>query len=56
MPNAESHEKLMRRGHHLAGIYDFSKTAMVECHGTGTTVRSISLVVLETEIINQVRG
>jgi acyl transferase domain-containing protein len=56
MPNAESHVKLMRRGHHLAGIYDFSKTAIVECHGTGTTVRSISLVVLGTEVINQVRG
>lgn len=38
MPNPESHEKLMRRGHRLAGISDFSKTAMVECHGTGTAV------------------
>ena len=28
----------MRRGHRLAGISDFSKTAMVECHGTGTAV------------------
>lgn len=43
MPSAESHEKLMRRGHHLAGMYDFSKTAMVECHGTGTTVRSSTM-------------
>ncbi|CAG2008545.1 unnamed protein product [Fusarium graminearum] len=38
LPNPESHEKLMRRGHRLAGISDFSKTAMVECHGTGTAV------------------
>lgn len=38
LPNDESHEKLMRRGHQLAGITDFSRTAMVECHGTGTAV------------------
>ncbi|KAI9759233.1 MAG: Type I Iterative PKS, partial [Geoglossum simile] len=38
MPNAGSHEALIRRGHHIAGIYDFSKTAMIECHGTGTKV------------------
>ncbi|TDZ61131.1 Highly reducing polyketide synthase gloL [Colletotrichum trifolii] len=37
-PNAKSHEKLMRRGHALAGITDLSKTAMVECHGTGTAI------------------
>ena len=37
-PNAESHEYLIRRGHQLAGISDFSKTAMIECHGTGTKV------------------
>ena len=42
MPNPESHEKLMRRGHQLAGIQDYSKTAMVECHGTGTPVISAS--------------
>lgn len=40
LPSPESHEKLMRRGHHIAGIYDFSKTAMVECHGTGTAASS----------------
>jgi acyl transferase domain-containing protein len=38
MPSPQSHEKLMRRGHQLAGIHDFSKTAMMECHGTGTAV------------------
>ncbi|OLN97381.1 Lovastatin diketide synthase LovF 1 [Colletotrichum chlorophyti] len=37
-PNPEIHERLMRRGHMLAGITDLSKTAMVECHGTGTQV------------------
>ncbi|KAK0611428.1 acyl transferase domain-containing protein [Immersiella caudata] len=47
LPNDESHEKLMRRGHQLAGITDFSKTAMVECHGTGTSAgdpREVSAV------------
>ncbi|OLN81992.1 Lovastatin diketide synthase LovF 19, partial [Colletotrichum chlorophyti] len=47
LPNPESHEKLMRRGHRLAGISDYSKTAMVECHGTGTAVgdpREVSAV------------
>lgn len=39
-PNVEAHEYLLRRGHALAGISDFSKTAMMECHGTGTKVSS----------------
>lgn len=38
-PNTSAHEALIRRGHQLAGISDFSKTAMIECHGTGTAVR-----------------
>ncbi|KAI8228699.1 Highly reducing polyketide synthase gloL [Colletotrichum sp. SAR 10_86] len=37
-PSSQSHERLMRRGHRIAGITDLSKTAMVECHGTGTSV------------------
>ncbi|KAJ0161949.1 Lovastatin diketide synthase LovF, partial [Colletotrichum tanaceti] len=37
-PNPAIHERLMRRGHEIAGIADLSKTAMVECHGTGTPV------------------
>ncbi|KAI2627830.1 hypothetical protein GGR54DRAFT_636951 [Hypoxylon sp. NC1633] len=37
-PNSESHAELIRRSHHLAGITDLSKTAMIECHGTGTQV------------------
>jgi acyl transferase domain-containing protein len=42
-PNPKIHERLMRKGHELAGITDLSKTAMIECHGTGTPV-SIHLV------------
>ncbi|KAL8697114.1 MAG: hypothetical protein Q9224_002464, partial [Gallowayella concinna] len=37
-PSTEAHEALIRRGHKLAGFTDFSKTAMVECHGTGTRI------------------
>jgi acyl transferase domain-containing protein len=39
-PNTVAHEQLIRRGHAAAGISDFSKTAMIECHGTGTAVSS----------------
>jgi len=38
VPNSEMHADLMRRSHALAGITDLSKTAMIECHGTGTPV------------------
>ena len=38
-PSTEAHEALIRRGHKIAGIHDVSKTAMIECHGTGTKVR-----------------
>ncbi|GJD02487.1 polyketide synthase [Colletotrichum higginsianum] len=37
-PKTAAHEALIRRAHQLAGISDFSKTAMIECHGTGTAV------------------
>ncbi|XXH01911.1 hypothetical protein Hte_008273 [Hypoxylon texense] len=37
-PSSESHAELIRRSHVLAGIKDLSKTAMIECHGTGTQV------------------
>lgn len=37
-PNPAAQEALIRRGHQLAGRSDFSKTAMIECHGTGTKV------------------
>ncbi|KAI0889325.1 fatty acid synthase S-acetyltransferase [Annulohypoxylon maeteangense] len=35
-PSADAQEALMRRAYKVAGITDFSQTAMVECHGTGT--------------------
>ena len=38
VPNPEAHESLIRKAYRLAGITDLSKTAMVECHGTGTVV------------------
>lgn len=37
-PNAAAQEALIRKGHQLAGLSDFSRTAMIECHGTGTPV------------------
>jgi acyl transferase domain-containing protein len=35
-PSTYVQEALMRRAYAFAGIDDFSETAMVECHGTGT--------------------
>jgi len=35
-PNPIAHEALIRQAYKIAGIDDFSKTAFVECHGTGT--------------------
>jgi len=46
------HAELMRRSHALAGITDFSKTAMIECHGTGTPVGDP----LETKAVAKVFG
>ncbi|TVY20219.1 Highly reducing polyketide synthase FUM1 [Lachnellula arida] len=37
-PNTDAHETLMRRAYKVAGIENFSETAMVECHGTGTPI------------------
>ncbi|OAQ63678.2 polyketide synthase [Pochonia chlamydosporia 170] len=37
-PSTESQEALMRKAYRDAGISDYSKTAFVECHGTGTPV------------------
>jgi acyl transferase domain-containing protein/SAM-dependent methyltransferase len=36
-PSTESQEALIRKAYYTAGINDFSKTAFVECHGTGTS-------------------
>lgn len=35
-PSSDSQEALMRRTYSIAGIMDFSQTAFIECHGTGT--------------------
>ncbi|KAK4206787.1 hypothetical protein QBC37DRAFT_457526 [Rhypophila decipiens] len=37
-PVVAAHEALIRRCHELAGTGELSRTAMVECHGTGTPV------------------
>ncbi|KAF5019294.1 hypothetical protein F66182_8712 [Fusarium sp. NRRL 66182] len=37
-PSTDSQEALMRKAYKDAGITDLSKTAFVECHGTGTPV------------------
>lgn len=37
-PSSESHAAVMRRAYQVARLTDFSKTAFVECHGTGTSI------------------
>lgn len=37
-PSSESHESMMRRAYQVAQLPDLSKTAFIECHGTGTVV------------------
>jgi hypothetical protein len=46
-PSTAAHEHLIRRGHHVAGITDFSKTATIECHG-GSGVPLCSLLARST--------
>jgi acyl transferase domain-containing protein len=38
VPSLESHEAMIRDAYNAAGIKDHSRTAFVECHGTGTAV------------------
>lgn len=38
VPNDIAQEALIRRTYEVAGIKDYSETAFVECHGTGTPV------------------
>ncbi|KAF7536474.1 hypothetical protein G7054_g4512 [Neopestalotiopsis clavispora] len=38
VPSLSSHETMIRRAYASAGISDFSQTAYVECHGTGTAI------------------
>lgn len=37
-PSPTAQEALMRRAYEMAGITDLGQTAMIECHGTGTSV------------------
>jgi acyl transferase domain-containing protein/phospholipid N-methyltransferase len=37
-PSTDAQEALLKKAYREAGITDFSKTALVECHGTGTPV------------------
>lgn len=37
-PSSEAHEAMIRQAYKFAGIEDYSRTAFVECHGTGTVV------------------
>ncbi|KAG6168183.1 Type I Iterative PKS [Claviceps purpurea] len=51
-PSTDMQETLMRRAYALAGIRDFSETAMVECHGTGTAIGDL----VETKAVARVFG
>ncbi|KAK1975937.1 hypothetical protein LZ30DRAFT_667738 [Colletotrichum cereale] len=51
-PSPIAQEELIRRAHSVAGIKDFSKTAMIECHGTGTPVGDP----IEAEAVGRVFG
>ena len=39
-PSSESHEALIRSCYESAGLFDYSQTGFVECHGTGTATGS----------------
>jgi acyl transferase domain-containing protein/SAM-dependent methyltransferase len=51
-PSTDAQEALMRRAYAFAGIDDISATAMVECHGTGTTTGDP----IETKAVARVFG
>lgn len=42
-PSTAAHEAIIRRGHKVAGITDFSQTAMIECHGMIDALRTRSV-------------
>ncbi|KAJ0272469.1 putative PKS/NRPS-like protein biosynthetic cluster [Colletotrichum noveboracense] len=50
--SSDAQEDLIRRAHEVAGIKDYSRTAMMECHGTGTPVGDP----LECEAVGRVFG
>ncbi|KAH7371058.1 hypothetical protein BKA66DRAFT_498750 [Pyrenochaeta sp. MPI-SDFR-AT-0127] len=52
MPSADMQEILIRRAYEVAGISKISKTALFECHGTGTNAGDP----IETEAIASVFG
>lgn len=52
MPSATAQEALIRAAYKAAGITDYSQTAVVECHGTGTPVGDP----IEVEAISRVFG
>ncbi|KAH8889179.1 hypothetical protein GQ53DRAFT_870139 [Thozetella sp. PMI_491] len=51
-PNERAQEVLIRRAYRVAGIADYSETAFVECHGTGTPVGDP----VETRAVGRVFG
>jgi len=51
-PSTDAQEALMRRAYQVAGITDYSQTAMVECHGTGTAIGDP----IETKAVARVFG
>ncbi len=51
-PSSESHESMIRRAYQVAQLREFSQTAFVECHGTGTAIGDP----LETTAIANVFG
>ncbi|KAJ5496618.1 hypothetical protein N7463_008605 [Penicillium fimorum] len=51
-PSARAQEALIRRTYEVAGISDYSKTGLFECHGTGTSTGDP----IETEAIAAVFG
>lgn len=51
-PSANAQEALLRKAYKAAGITDFSKTTVIECHATGTPVGDP----IETDAIARVFG
>lgn len=52
VPNDIAQETLIRRAYKTAGISDYSQTAFVECHGTGTAIGDP----IETKAVGRVFG
>ncbi|KAI9820043.1 MAG: Type I Iterative PKS [Pycnora praestabilis] len=51
-PSSKSHEALIRQAYSVAGLPNYSETAFVECHGTGTAIGDP----LETQAVASVFG